>query len=377
MRTIRVKIFLGMAWTALLTLLISGAIAATAHAQTAEGNLEVEVGADNHDGAEAGVVVQSGSVGENRFGLRVGAGATRARYIGGFAVEDAATLEVAPRAYWNLATNGRSRLGLLTEVGTRIIVSQEQTPAGEDLSVALTTRISPTYTRRLTERTSLFAAMHIETDLAVRPDVELDTSAFPTELGVRAWLTEDLALSLSGLIGGSFGYGGDGSKVRYAANLGLEYAFGGRDRGRTQQELEAPDVPISARKVGVFVDTGWRGYALANHFSHGPEVRAGLSLFQDRLAVGVTVAGRPGPLNPREFTLELEDGQTYKGQSELPLRSDGAFFGVVVAPQFAVAQWLTVELPVSVGQGGYGFYFQNEDRDTPDGRRVSAWENEL
>jgi len=152
---------------------------------------------------------------------------------------------------------------------------------------------------------------------------------------------------------------------------------GGRDKGVEEEECGAADGPIAARKVGAVVDTGWRGHALANHLSHGPEVRAGVSLFMDRLAVGMMFVGRPGPFNPREFTLELEDGQTYKDQSEIQLRSDGSFFALMVAPQFAVGERLMVETPVSVGQGGFGFYFQNENRDTPDGRRVSEWENEL
>lgn len=39
--------------------------------------------------------------------------------------------------------------------------------------------------------------------------------------------------------------------------------------------------------------------------------------------------------------------------------------------------WLSLSTPLAVGYGGFGFYLHGEDRDTPDGRRVSEWENEL
>ena len=39
--------------------------------------------------------------------------------------------------------------------------------------------------------------------------------------------------------------------------------------------------------------------------------------------------------------------------------------------------WLSVELPVLVGQGAFGFYIYDDREPTPDGRRVSAWEDEL
>ncbi|MBK7759611.1 MAG: hypothetical protein IPI35_25080 [Deltaproteobacteria bacterium] len=38
---------------------------------------------------------------------------------------------------------------------------------------------------------------------------------------------------------------------------------------------------------------------------------------------------------------------------------------------------LHLELPMMIGYGGYGFYLHGEDRVTPDGRKPSAWENEL
>ena len=38
---------------------------------------------------------------------------------------------------------------------------------------------------------------------------------------------------------------------------------------------------------------------------------------------------------------------------------------------------VNLEVPLVFGQIGAGFYLKGEDRHTPDGRRVSEWENEL
>ncbi len=339
----------------------------TALAQTAEGNATALAGVDNLDGPTATVVLQSGGVGEHRFGVRVRAGLSEYRLIGGHLTDDATTLEAAGRAYWSLLDRGRSRFSLLTEVGARAILSNVDTPAG-DQSIALTVRASPTFTHELDDRLDLFAAIHIDVDTALSPEVELDVLALPTEVGVRFWATPNLALTATGMIGGAFGYGGDGAKVRYGANVGVEYAFDA-SRARAEDTGERGD-------IGAFVDTGWRGYAIGNHLSHGPEVRAGVLLFGGWLKAGVGFMSRPGPLNPQEFTLDTSESP-YDGKDTLQLRSDGATFGLVVAPTIPINDALSLEIPLLIGQAGYGFYLQPEDRDTPDDRRVSAWENEM
>lgn len=131
--------------------------------------------------------------------------------------------------------------------------------------------------------------------------------------------------------------------------------------------------------VGWFVGLDWRAMGLAGHFSHGPGFQGGVTLLRGRLKLGVAGFARPGPINPATFTVQASGGQTYNGSSTLNLRSDGGLFGLMVAPVLPVpgVEWLSAELPVTLGQGAFGFYLHGEDRDTPDGRRVSAWENEL
>lgn len=131
--------------------------------------------------------------------------------------------------------------------------------------------------------------------------------------------------------------------------------------------------------VGAFVGLDWRGMALADHLSHGPGFQAGALLLGGHLKVGVLGFARPGPLNPTTFEVQAARGQSYKGSSTLHLRSDGAFVGLMLAPVFDLPGTgsFSVELPVTLAQAGFGFYLHGEDRKTPDGRKPSAWENEL
>lgn len=131
------------------------------------------------------------------------------------------------------------------------------------------------------------------------------------------------------------------------------------------------------RPVRGYLELGWRVFGLADHVSHGPEYGFGVVLF-DAVKVGVGGFARPGPINPATFSYDLPEGD-YRGQTTLTLRSDGALIGLQVVP-FVDLPWLAgvrLELPVIVGSGAFGFYLTGDDRETPDGRRVSEWENEL
>lgn len=130
-------------------------------------------------------------------------------------------------------------------------------------------------------------------------------------------------------------------------------------------------------RIGGFVALDWRVLGLAGHLSHGPGFQAGATFF-DHLAVGIAGFARPGPINPRTFRLDLPDGQTYRGQSSIDLRSDGNVIGLLIAPYHDFRRVpLSLELPITLGYGGFGFYLSGEDRDVPDDRRVSEWEDEL
>ena len=102
----------------------------------------------------------------------------------------------------------------------------------------------------------------------------------------------------------------------------------------------------------------------------------GLKLFKDHLKVGIQAYGRSGPINGQEFFVEASDGQVYKGSSTLRLRADHTAFGGFLAPSFTLKR-LHFDFPIAAGMLGGGFYLTGEDRVTPDGARVSVWENKL
>lgn len=130
--------------------------------------------------------------------------------------------------------------------------------------------------------------------------------------------------------------------------------------------------------VAPYAGVGWRVLGLANHVSHGPDYMVGVVLFE-HLRVGIAGFARPGPINPKTFQLDLPEGQTYKGQDSLTLRSDGSLVGLQLSPIIPLPpkSRLEIEIPLIVGFGGFGFYLTGDDRKTPDGRRVSEWEREL
>jgi hypothetical protein len=128
----------------------------------------------------------------------------------------------------------------------------------------------------------------------------------------------------------------------------------------------------------MFVDLEWRLMGLAEHVSHGPAFAVGATFFNGMFRLGVGGLGRPGPWNPATFPVALPEGETYRGASTLDLRSDGAMAGLHVGLSYPLPFFdLALQLPVTVGYGGFGYYLSGEDRETPDGRRVSAWEDEL
>lgn len=139
---------------------------------------------------------------------------------------------------------------------------------------------------------------------------------------------------------------------------------------------EAQDRDLQA--VAPYVGVGWRVLALGDHVSNGPDYQVGVVLYE-HLRIGIAGFARPGPINGQTFALELPDGQTYKGQSTLSLRSDGSVLGLQLAPLVPLPPKtrLEIQVPLILGFGGFGFYLTGDDRKTPDGRRVSEWETEL
>lgn len=132
----------------------------------------------------------------------------------------------------------------------------------------------------------------------------------------------------------------------------------------------------SQARISWFVAPEASAMLLDNHVGRTIGFQAGIGLWQDRLRVGFFFYGRSGPINPHTETLTLTAATAYKGQTSLQLRADHGAFGLMIAPQFSLGKW-TLDVPLMVGGMGAGFYLTGDNRYTPDGRRVSEWEDQL
>ena len=131
-------------------------------------------------------------------------------------------------------------------------------------------------------------------------------------------------------------------------------------------------------KVGWYFSGSYSPMFHADHIGHAFGGEAGISLFKRKLQVGILYYGRSGPINSQEYLYQLPEGTEYKGQEAISLRADHGAFGLGITPIIPLAKnKLTLEIPLVFGQMGAGYYLTGDDRNTPDGRRVSEWENEL
>ena len=132
----------------------------------------------------------------------------------------------------------------------------------------------------------------------------------------------------------------------------------------------------SVPKIGWFVTPEVGLMFLESHIGNTFGTSFGIKLFKNRIKIGIMSYGRSGPTNPATFEVTPINNQTYKGQSTLKMRADWGVFGLMVAPTFKIKN-VEIDVPLSFGGGAGGFYLAGDDRITPDGARVSVWENKL
>ena len=289
-------------------------------------------------------------------------------YVGGYPSDNALTLGSAVLAEFPLLQSGQTRFSLRTALGGRSTGADDF--RGAKRSFVATADIGLRATIQPLSGVQVYLGFQVPLALAVSPDIELEELTQIADFGADIWVTDRVALTFQGSIGGTFGYNGDGAKAHAQANLGLRVAL-------NEPHLLKP-ASMTKSGVGLFVATEWRANGLAAHLSHGMALAAGVSLFDRHLKLGLIASSRPGPFNPTTFQTALANGATYKGQSSVSLRSDGGGVGLLVAPAFGIPKSpFKVELPLSIGYAAYGFYLNGDERKVPDDRRVSTWESEL
>ncbi len=132
------------------------------------------------------------------------------------------------------------------------------------------------------------------------------------------------------------------------------------------------------RKTGWFVTAEYSTMFLKDHIGQAPGFSMGLKLLKDHLKIGYFNYFRSGPINSHTVNTPLPNGLTYKGKSSVDLRADHGAFGLMIAPSFTLRKSkIEIDFPIYIGSIGAGFYLAGDDRNTPDNRRVSDWENDL
>ena len=131
--------------------------------------------------------------------------------------------------------------------------------------------------------------------------------------------------------------------------------------------------------VGVYFQPEYSAMFLDDHVGNAVGGSIGITTKNRKWDIGIRSYGRSGPINlHQEYELVLPEGTTYKGKSVLLLAADHVAFGLEVAYNLTLnSERLNLRFPASFGAFGAGFYLQDDDRITPDGRRVNEWEDEL
>lgn len=303
------------------------------------------------------------------------AGAVRYDTIGGYAIEAGQVVRGRLGARVDVAQSGPATLGVNAGLVVGGLLADDGAAVPDERALLAGAELGALAQLRLRGTGQLDVGFVVPVEFELRPSFTTHRVGAVTTLEGTWAVGEHVRLGAGGHAGGVFGSDGDGQKADYGGQMLLRwYPTGGARADRAGRAT-----PGSERRVGGYVGVDWRVFGLAGHVSHGPGVQAGLLLANGHLKVGLVAFGRPGPMNPATFELALPDGQTYRGASTLSLRSDGAFVGLGVAPVIYLGAFapLSIEIPIAVGQSAFGFYLVDDDRETPDGRRPSAWEDEL
>jgi hypothetical protein len=128
---------------------------------------------------------------------------------------------------------------------------------------------------------------------------------------------------------------------------------------------------------GVFFELS--GRLLGTYGTSHPGVAAAFGARIGGLRLGIGFSFSPASFKDFRFELPLPEGQRYRDRDTLRLGAQEIFAGVRASWVFEVPglDWLDLEVPLLVGTYLLGTPMMDGDRDTPDGDRVSVWENRL
>lgn len=149
------------------------------------------------------------------------------------------------------------------------------------------------------------------------------------------------------------------------------------DEGSPPSERAALTGPAEPSPFGGYFELGAR--TLGTYRSAHPGLSGGFGARLGSLKLGIGFVFSPASFKDVRFELPLQEGQTYRGSSTLKLGAQEILAGVHASWVFDVPRldWIDLEVPLLVGAYFLGTPLMGEDRKTPDGDRVSVWEDRL
>ena len=143
------------------------------------------------------------------------------------------------------------------------------------------------------------------------------------------------------------------------------------------QALSTTAPPPAPSSSTWFIEQSARVFRNLEHTHVGAETAFGLRWRW--LQVGLHAAYRPADWSDHRKIIPLPQGQTYKGKTQVGLAQQFGFAGLHLAPSYTLESLpsLRLALPLCLGAGFLGTPLQGEDRQTPNGERVSQIEDQL
>lgn len=309
-------------------------------------------------------------------GLQVLFGSPNYRFIAAKPIIDEGyALEVSAPMQYLLATEEKIRLFAFLSPGLRFqgVIDPDGNDQRDSLLNSTAVLIEPGLLLQIhsTDRLSFQSGITFPMAFEISPTnlFENQTTLIHAGLSYQTGLRSQVFLRSN--MGAAFGASGDSQKFQWSVAAGGRFVL-----GKETEKMESLSAPATARKIGWFISPEVGGILHNDHLGKTVGASLGISVWKHRLKIGIHSYGRSGPINGKTFQIEASDGQVYKGSSTLTLRADHGAFGLLLAPSFQLGNW-EMDVPLMLGMVGGGFYLFGADRETPDGRRVSEWENQL
>ncbi|MEM6790400.1 MAG: hypothetical protein AAF715_22960 [Myxococcota bacterium] len=172
-----------------------------------------------------------------QVGVELDGGLADRTYISGYQADDGAFFGGRGLVQGTVLREGPLWLELRLAAGARYVGGAEARPesvvdAGAPLDESMTVVDDAGLLAHVEAGPYLTARMGLSAPVAVQvdPGAGLDLTGFVSPVGVAVHVSDAVSLTADGLVGGVFGWGGDGAKLLVRGQLGLRWLIGANTR---------------------------------------------------------------------------------------------------------------------------------------------------